>query len=140
MIDRERGSAAIELAIIAPAVIAVFVTLMIAGRTVIADQSIHAVAFDAARTASLSRDAGAAWVDARQAATAALAAQQLNCQRIDVRVDTSQFSRPLGEPASVTVTVECDVTFADIALPGMPGGRTLTATFTSPLDQYRTRS
>lgn len=136
----ERGSAAVELAIIAPAVIAVFVTVMIFGRTVIANQSIEAVAFDAARTASLSRDGDAASVAAKRAAEDSLAAQDLNCRRMEVHVDTSQFARPVGEPASVTVTVECDVDFRDIALPGMPGGTTLSATFTSPIDRYRTRS
>jgi Flp pilus assembly protein TadG len=140
MTDRDRGSAAVELAIIAPAVITVFVTLMIFGRTVFAHQSIEAVAFDAARTASLARDGGAASVAAKQAAEEALAAQDLHCSRIEVRVDTAQFALPVGEPANVTVTVECDVEFRDIALPGMPGGTTLSATFTSPLDRYRTRS
>lgn len=138
--ERDRGSAAVELAIIAPAVIAVFVTVMIFGRTVIANQSIEAVAFDAARTASLARDGDAAVLAARRAAEETLAAQGLHCRRTEVRVDTAQFARPVGEPASVTVTVECDVDFSDIALPGMPGGTTLSATFTSPLDRYRTRS
>lgn len=138
--DRDRGSAAVEMVIIAPAVIAVFVTVMIFGRTVIANQSIEAVAFDAARTASLARDGDAAESAARRAALDTLAAQGLNCRRIEVRVDTAQFARPVGEPATVTVTVECDVDFRDIALPGMPGSTTLSATFTSPLDRYRTRS
>ena len=140
MSGRDRGSAAVELAIIAPAVIAVFVTVMLFGRTVIANQSIEAAAYDAARTASLARDGDAAAVWARQAAQDALQAQDLHCSRIEVRVDTAQFARPVGEPANVTVTVEGDVDFSDIALPGMPGGTTLSATFTSPLDRYRTRS
>lgn len=139
-IDRERGSVAVELAIIAPAVIAAFVTVMMFGRVMIANQSIEAVAFDAARTASLARDGGAAVVAARRAAEETLAAQGLHCRRTEVRVDASQFARPVGEPANVTVTVECDVDFRDIALPGMPGSTTLSATFTSPLDRYRTRS
>jgi Flp pilus assembly protein TadG len=137
---RDSGSAAIELAVIAPAIIAVFVMLLIAGRTVIAKQSIEAAAFDAARTASLSRDASTALAQARAAALDTLAAQGLNCSSVEVRVDVAEFARPVGEPASVTAVVECVVNFRDVALSGMPGQTTLTATFTSPLDTYRSRS
>jgi len=136
----DRGSAAIELAIVAPAVIAVFVMLLIAGRTIIARQGIEAAAFDAARTASLERDASSALTRARAAAEETLAAQGLNCLSVAVEVDVSGFARPVGEPATVTATVECVVNFRDVALPGMPGQTTLTAAFTSPLDQYRSRS
>src|SRR5690606_2051191 len=128
----DRGSAAIELAILAPAVIAVFVLLLIAGRTVIARQGIEAAAFDAARTASLARDAPPAVARARAAAEGALAAQGLTCLSVEVSLDLSGFARPVGEPASVTATVECVVNFRDVALPGMPGLTTLTAAFTSP--------
>jgi Flp pilus assembly protein TadG len=134
------GSASIELAILTPSVLAVLALLFIAGRTMVAKQSIDAVAFDAARTASLARDAGTAQTMATSAATASLAAQALNCGRLTVNVDTSGFAIAVGEPANVTVTIVCDVNFADVAFPGMPGGTTLTSTFTSPLDRYRSRS
>jgi Flp pilus assembly protein TadG len=137
---RERGSASVELAILAPAVLAVFVTLFIAGRSVLADQSIDAAAFDAARTASLARDAGTADIEARAAAMSSMQAQSINCINLTMRIDTSGFSVPVGQPANVTVEITCVVNFSDIALPGMPGSSTLRATFTSPLDQYRGRS
>jgi hypothetical protein len=57
-----------------------------------------------------------------------------------VTVDTTGFSVPVGEPAQVSATVTCAVRLSDLtAVPGMPGSRALTATFTSPLDPYRAR-
>ena len=117
----DRGSASIEMAVLAPALIALFVTLMIAGRTNTARQAIEAAAFDAARTASLARDGDRAWGRATTAAASTLAAQGLDC-------------------AQLTVTVVCLVRYDDIALPGMPGNARLQASFVSPLDQYRSRS
>ena len=136
----ERGSASIEMAVLAPAVIALFVTLMIAGRTITARQAMEAAAFDGARTASLARDADTAQARARAAATETLAAQGLNCATLRVDVNTDGFAVPVGQPATVSVTITCDADFSDIALPGMPGGATYRASFVSPLDQYRGRS
>lgn len=138
--DRDRGSAAVELAILTPSVIAVLALLFITGRTMLAKQSIDAAAFDAARTASLARDGVSAQALARDAAVASLAAQSINCVTLAVVIDTSGFAIAVGEPANVTVNIQCEVTYADVALPGMPGTANLTAAFTSPLDRYRGRS
>lgn len=135
----EAGSSSIELAIVAPAILALFATAIIGGRVNLARQSIEAAAFDAARTASLARTAGAADSEARAAALSTLSAQGLSCRGIDVRVDTAGFRRPVGQPATITATVVCRANFSDVALPGMPGSARLSASFTSPLDTYRTR-
>jgi hypothetical protein len=46
----------------------------------------------------------------------------------------------VGQPGQVTATVTCTVRLSDLtAVPGMPGSRTLTATFVSALDPYRAR-
>jgi hypothetical protein len=45
----------------------------------------------------------------------------------------------VGTPASVTATVTCVVNLSDVAIPGLPGTRTITATMSSPLDTYRER-
>jgi Flp pilus assembly protein TadG len=140
MDKRERGSSSIELAIITPAIIAVFVTFFIAGRQVIADQSVEAAAFDAARTASLATNEASAFAEANAAARDSLAAQSIICLNLNVDVNTHEFAKPVGEPANVVVTIECDVRFSDVVLPGMPGTSHVKATFTSPLDQYRSRS
>ena len=138
--DRDRGSAAVELAILTPSVIAVLALLFITGRTMLAKQSIDAAAFDAARTASLARDAVSAQTLARDAAVASLAAQSINCVTLAVVIDTDGFAIAVGDPANVTVNIQCEVNYADVALPGMPGTAILTSAFTSPLDRYRGRS
>lgn len=138
--NRAQGSASIEMAVLAPAVIALFVMIMVGGRTNTARHAIEAAAFDAARTASLARDGVDAQLRATSAASETLADQGLDCETLTVVVDTSQFAVPVGEPAIVTATVTCVVTYSDIALPGMPGNATLTSSFVSPLDQYRSRT
>ena len=137
---REQGSTSIELAVIAPSVFAVFATAVIGGRVNLARQSLEAAAFDAARTASLARTAGEAHVRATSAASAALDAQGLSCTSVTVWVSTDGFRVPVGQPATVTATVMCRADFSDMALPGLPGSATLQASFTSPLDLYRTRT
>jgi Flp pilus assembly protein TadG len=138
--DRDRGSASIELAVLASAVLALFVTVMIGGRTTLARQAIDIAAYDAARTASLARDQAAAQTQAQAAAAETLSHQGLNCVDLTVTVDTHGFTVPAGQPATVTATVTCLVGYSDIALPGMPGNATLTSSFVSPLDQYRGRT
>ena len=54
-------------------------------------------------------------------------------------MDTSGFASPVGPPANVTATVTCVVNLSDVAVPGLPGTRTITATMTSPLDTFRER-
>lgn len=137
----DRGSASIEMAIVAPAVLALFATAIIGGRVNEARQAIEAAAFDAARTASLARDFATAQSDALAAADATLDAQQLHCTTLTVTVyPASAFDVPVGQPAAINAEISCVVSFADVALPGMPGSSPpLTATFTSPLDTYRSR-
>jgi len=135
----QRGSASVELAVVTPAVLALFATLFIGGRVNLARQSIEAAAFDAARTASLARDAATAQTDATAAANSTLDAQGLSCSSLTVTISTQGFAVPVGEPATVTANLTCQATFADVAFPGMPGTATLAASFTSPLDQYRSR-
>ena len=136
---RQRGSASIELAVLTPAILAMFAMVIIAGRVNMARQAMEAAAFDAARAASLSRTAGEAQTQAAAAANATLDAQGLSCTDLTVVVLTGGFGVPVGQPATVTVNVACQASFGDVALPGMPGSATLTASFTSPLDTYRSR-
>ncbi|MFE4663800.1 hypothetical protein ACFRI7_03110 [Streptomyces sp. NPDC056716] len=54
-------------------------------------------------------------------------------------ISTGGFSAAIGEPASTTATVTCTVRLSDIGLPGLPGSKTLTSSFTSSIDSYRQR-
>jgi len=141
---RDRGSTAIELAILAPSVLAFFVTALIAGRYSLAQQAADAAAFDAARTASLARTEPEARSQARTAALASFAAQGVECRTpATADVDTDGFRVDEGQPATVSVTVHCDLEFRDISLPFLPrslGTIELSSSFVSPLDTYRSRS
>ena len=143
--SRQRGSVSVELAILTPAFLLLMVLGIVSGRTAVAYSVIDLAAYDAARTASLSRDAGTARALATVAAQDTLAHQGVSCVDTPdgeplVTVDTSGFAVPVGQPAAVSVTVTCTVSFADVALPGVPDHRRLTSTFVSPLDTYRGRS
>jgi Flp pilus assembly protein TadG len=137
---RDRGSSAIEAAILAPALIAILMFAIAAMRIEVASQSVDSAAHDAARAASISNTATEAKQAALKTADARLAAQGLQCRTLDVNVDVSQFGRPVGTVAAVTVTIVCVVELRDVAVPGMPGSKTLTSRFVSYLDQYRSRS
>lgn len=134
-----RGSASIEMAIIMPLFVAIFIAAVVMGRTANAMSAVELAAYDAARTASLARDAVEASVQARRSAAASLSRQGHSCVRLRVVVHPDGFRAGLGEPASVQVQVSCQVSFTDIDLPGVPADRIVSASFVSPIDQYRTR-
>jgi Flp pilus assembly protein TadG len=131
------GSAAIETAIGVPAFVLFLGLILAGGRAAITHQSLQSAAADAARAASIARDPHTAATDARAAATSSITAQAIPCHRVGVRVDTTAFAKQPGQPGSVRVTVSCLLDLADLAVPGIPGSRLLTATMSSPLDTWR---
>ena len=136
----DRGSASIEAAIAVPA-FALFVGLIIfGGRTAVVRHSVESAAADAARSASILRVEADAKKAAKDAAVTNLANQGINCLRVDVDIDTQQFSHDVGTPAQVDVTVSCLLDLSDLSVPGVPGTRTISATMTSPIDTWRERS
>ena len=134
----ERGSAAIELVLLVPALMLLLMFAVAGGRVAIAHGSVQQAAADAARAASIARTAGTAQTTAVAAARATLANQGLTCASMTVTLDTSGFSRPVGTPASVGATVSCTVELSELALPGLPD-RVVSATVSSPLDVFRGR-
>jgi hypothetical protein len=109
------------------------------GRLVAAESAGDQAARAAARIASAQRDPATAHRAANTAAQRTLAGQHLACAQLTVIVDTSQFTRPLGAPATVRAEVSCAVRWADLGLPGAPGTHSVTGVFTSPIDQLRER-
>ncbi|GGM42851.1 membrane protein [Micromonospora sonchi] len=148
-----RGSVSIEVAVLAPAFVALMVLAGVAGRTAVASEALEAAAHDAARAASISRDATTARREARDAARRQLDWRGVSCAdapRVTFRgtVDgrstsfDAAFRSQVGQDASVTVEVACTVSYRDIKLPAlksMPAGKRITVAFTSPLDRYRSR-
>jgi Flp pilus assembly protein TadG len=135
---RDEGNAPLELVILAPVVFLLLAFVVAAGRTSIAQGSVAAAARDAARQASISLTPGAAQTAALSSAMTALGQDGLDCRPV-VTVDTAGFGIPVGQPATVSATVTCTVSLSDLLVPGLPGSRTLTATFASPLDPFRER-
>ncbi|MFI6340703.1 TadE/TadG family type IV pilus assembly protein [Streptomyces sp. NPDC050535] len=136
----DEGSAAIEAAIVLPALI-MFLCLAIAGgRIVTSGSKIDSAAEDAAREASIHRTVGSAQRAAHAAAAESLNDQGIRCSSTSVSVATGGLSVPVGQVGTVTVTVTCTVPLSDLLLPGVPGARTLTSTASSVVDQYRQRT
>lgn len=135
----QRGSITLEMAVLAPALLALLLLVIFAGRVTMVNQSVNSAAVAAARAATLARTPGTAKSKAAQTATATLANQHLNCASVKTATDTSGFAVRVGRAASVTSEVTCTISFADLAAIDVPGSMTLTATATSPLDTYRER-
>jgi Flp pilus assembly protein TadG len=135
----ERGSASVEAAIGVPAFVLFIGLIIFGGRTATTHQSVETAAADAARAASIERTGNSAKTQAISAATTSLSNQGVHCVDVDVTVDTSQFSRTVGETATVSVTVQCRLDLSDLSVPGVPGSRLIKATMTSPIDTWRER-
>lgn len=135
----ERGSAAIEAVIGVPAFLLFVGLIIFGGRTATTHQSVESAAADAARSASLERTSASARTQAISAATTSLSNQGIHCLDVDVTIDASQFSRVVGEAATVSVTVQCRLDLSDLSVPGVPGSRLIRATSTSPIDTWRER-
>ena len=139
----DQGSATLELAILTPVMILLIGFAVVAGRVAIGNASVTTIAGNAARQASLARDARSASIAATTAARADLAAQDLKCSGGGtVSADVSGFAQvSRGTPGqTVTVRVDCLVTFSDLAIPGLPGSRALTDQGVSPIDPNRGRT
>lgn len=143
LLDRckdDRGSYSLEVAVLTPALIALMLLMVAFGRVTDAQGAVDAAARAAARAASLERSAGAAQSEAQEAAALSLSRDGVNCHASSVTVDTSGYALTVGQEASVTATIACTANLSDIGLPGLPGAKTLKASWTSPIDTYRTRS
>lgn len=138
--EQDRGSYAVETAVLLAVVFAVIGLGIAFGRISIADGTVDTAARAGARAASLDRDPGAAQSDADTAARASLEQAGTSCTNVQVAVDTAGFAIPVGQPASVTVTVTCTAQLSDIGVPGLPGSKRISSHFTSTLDMYRARS
>ena len=131
--DADRGSATTELVIVAPILVVLLLLVVGLGRYAHGKQLVEQAAAAAARVASLSSTAGQAQDRALDAAARSLDDAGVSCASMSASVDTGSF-RAGG---SVTVTVVCTADLSGLALSGLPGSATMTATATSPLETYR---
>lgn len=135
----ERGSAAVEITLVAPVLVLFILVVIFGGRLALARQAVESAAFDAARAASLARTQTDARTAAAKTATATLANQKLPCTSTQLDLDTTGFDKPVGTPATITVHLVCDVATGDLGLPGIASTVPVDAEATSPLDAYRER-
>ena len=127
----QRGSAAVELVLVTPVLIALMLFVVAGGRLASARADVDAAARDSARAASISRSRTSAERDGKAAAQAVL--NDRSCQTPSVTIDTSDF-QPGG---TVVATVSCEVDLADLTGLGLPGHRTLSSRFVEPVDAFR---
>lgn len=135
----ERGSVTLELTILAPAILVLLGLAIVAGRIEVAGGAVEQASAAAAREASIARTPDAAGATARAAAADVLDRRDLRCATLTVTVDSSGFAVPIGQAAQVSATVTCSVSIGQLAVPGLPGTKTVTARTASVLDTYRGR-
>ena len=129
---REEGSAALELVLVTPVLLVLLLLMVFAGRLAEARADVNGSAQDAARAASIARGPDSAATDGQAAASSRIQAGKTTCRHLGVQVDTSDF-RPGG---FVAATVTCTVDLGDLGLLGVPATKSISATFTEPVDTY----
>lgn len=125
----DRGSAPVELAMVAPLMLIISGLVIGFGRVEQANLTATGTAAAAARAASLARSPAAA----EAAARTFVQAERGSCPNPEVTVDTAAF-HPGG---LVKVTVVCRPSLADLTAIGLPGHVRLASTMTSGIDQWR---
>jgi Flp pilus assembly protein TadG len=135
----ERGSVAVEVALLMPALLILLGLVMAGGRLWFAKTTVVEAAASAARAGSLARSASEAGIAGRDAGRHSLATAGLRCTSASVSLSTAAFRVPVGTPATVTSEVICRVSFADLYLPLVPGSMQLSGRGSAALDTYRSR-
>ena len=133
----EGGTAAVELALLAPVLLMLVAVVTAAGRMVETKSAVLSVAREAARAAAEAPNAAAAHDAAIVTAQQVAEGLGLDPARLSIVQDPHGFAR--GAPYEVSVSYQ--VSMAD--LPGLgvlPGSVTLGAEHAELIDTYRSRS
>ena len=131
MNGRQAGAVTVELVLLTPVVLALLLFTVGLGRIENTDGLVTGAARDAARAASQAQNPREAVTVARSAAAGDLADGP--CRAATVAVDTTGFAAG----GVVRVHVACTAALSDLALSGLPGHKTLTATAAAPIETYR---
>lgn len=125
----DRGSIAVEMAIVAPALVCVLALVAIVGRLGNSKLDLDAAAQSAARTIAIARSPQDAVDDARESAAATLRVGSPTCREwtFDAEVTTTE----------VTVEVTCVVDLSTTSLLPVPGSKTFSSSATEVIDRYR---
>lgn len=126
----DRGSAVVELVLVAPVLMLILMFLVVVGRLAEARLQLSEATHSAARAASMAASPG----QARNAASAVLEMMPASaaCAHRDVTIDNSQFKAG----GAVRVVVSCHIRLDDLASL-VPGTTTITESSVSPIDPFR---
>jgi Flp pilus assembly protein TadG len=127
--DDDRGSVAVETAILAPALLAVMALVVVVGRVGNSKLDLDAAAQSAARTVSMARSPADAVAGAEAAARSTLRVGSATCRdwTFDAAITTSD----------VTVEISCAVDLSAASMLPVPGTAVLTTTASQVIDRYR---
>ena len=134
--NAERGTAAVEMVLIAPVLIVLLAAVVGAGRIVSTKSAVLAVAREAARAASDATDASGAIALARQRADQVAAGFGLDPSRLEISQSPGGYER--GAPYVVTVSYRIELD----DLPGLgfvPGSFVVSSAHTELIDRYKSR-
>jgi Flp pilus assembly protein TadG len=129
----DRGSATVELVLIAPVLVLLMLFAVAAGRFSVARNQINEAARDAAREASTWRTPQAASTNGVERGLASLADSHMSCHAPSVQIDASDL-RPGGE---VVADVTCTVELGDLLGLRLGGEKTFQARSVAVVDAFR---
>jgi Flp pilus assembly protein TadG len=133
---RDAGTMSLELALLAPLLVAFMMLMVGLGRVVEAQSQVDGAARDAARAASIARTRPAAQAAASDAAGGTLTGTKEWCQggpRAAVEWGRTDWRRG----GQVTTSVTCVVDLGGLSLIGLTPSKTMTGTATAPIDTLR---
>jgi hypothetical protein len=104
------------------------------GRVDSAQGDVESAARAGVQAAVVQADAADAQTQATSAVTSTLTGAGLTCPAPQITTDTSNFVAG----GTVSVSVTCVTSLADVSVPGMPGSKTLSATAVAHIDVFRT--
>ena len=128
----EEGTALAELVIIAPVLLLVALLMIFFGRIESAQGDVEAAARAGVEAAVVQSSPALAQSSASAAVTATLSSEHMACPSPEVSTNVTNFY----SGGSVSVVVTCVARLSDVAAPGIPGSRTLSASSTAPMDPY----
>lgn len=134
----DRGMSAVEVAILAPVIVLFLLFLVGLGRLVEARGQVDAAARDAARAATVQRDAGVVQGVVEQVAAADLSVPRGGGDRpwCDGQPSVG-WSGDFAPGGTITVQVSCEVKLDGLDWLGFEPRRTISSEASAPLDTFR---
>lgn len=133
----ERGTMALELAILAPVLLLLLLFLMACGRYFQTASLLENAARDGARAATQARTLSGAQGAVDDAVKRSLGQDQVAKSCTDSASGSIKLKGGFTAGSSLTVEVTCTIDYRDLGLLGISKDVTVSRSFTSVLDQFR---